>query len=331
MPPRDRPVIAISIGDPAGVGPEVCVSALEGVNHDVNFLLVGDADVLRAALPAGDDRTIRSFRSIDEVRFDESSLNVLDLGLVTDVKVGTISGEYGDASVCYLERAMELAIDGVVDAITSAPVNARSIRLGDREVNSFNDLIVQLTGVQRNSILLVKDAFRVSHVTIHSPLREVPALLSADIIYKTIRMTETALEQLGDHNPCIAVAGLNPHAGFDMEFGREERDSIRPAVQRAERDGIEVTGPESPDTVFSGLRGGKFDAVVAMYHDQGHIPFKLLSIQQGEVTGASVRIGLPFLLTSVPHGPAMNIAGEGKASDFAMRESLDLAARAVSP
>jgi len=323
-----KPRIAVTMGDPAGIGGEVIVKALPQVTAIADVIVIGDATVLQRALTVCDSDLI--VRTVDGPGADtrDGELAVIDLDLVDSVEFGTLREEYGAASLAYVERAIELAQSGAVDAIATAPINKQATRMAGSEYAGHTGMLADYTDTDDYAMLLVEDDLRVSHVSTHVPLRAAIENVTADSVLTTIEVTAAALQDLGVDEPTIAVAGLNPHASDGGLLGNEDDKEIRPAVERAVDAGIDAVGPESPDTAFQPAAQGVYDAVVAMYHDQGHIPIKMLGFASGEtISGANVTIGLPIVRTSVDHGTAFDIAGEGVASAASMVDAIETAAR----
>jgi 4-hydroxythreonine-4-phosphate dehydrogenase len=328
----DRPVVAITMGDPAGVGSEVVVKAFEAAREHARPIVVGDASVMADAVQVcGSDLRVRAVDSIEAGLEVEDGIPVLDLDNVRDLEYGVVREAYGEASLAYVETAIELAIEGAVDAIATAPINKQATRLAGAEHAGHTGLLAARTGTEEYSMMLVEGPLRVTHVSTHVPLREACDLVTTESVGSTIDVTHGALRDLGIEEPSIAVAGLNPHASDGGLMGTEDDAEIRPAVEAARERGIDAHGPESPDTVYVRAAGGEFDCVVSMYHDQGHIPIKMLGFgSDGAVSGVNVTVGLPIVRTSVDHGTAFDIAGEGVASENSMVDAVRIAARLAS-
>jgi 4-phospho-D-threonate 3-dehydrogenase / 4-phospho-D-erythronate 3-dehydrogenase len=313
-----RPRIAITMGDPAGVGPEIAVKAL--TNDEVlrlcDPLVIGDLAVLRRAAEV----LGREF---------EPSLepHVLDLDAmpIADHAWGRATAAGGRAAAAYIERAVELALAGEVAAIVTGPINKDAIHQAQVPYPGHTEMLASLTGTEDYAMMLVGPDLHVAHVSTHVSLRDAVERVKRARIETVIRLTHEALKREGIAAPRIAVAGLNPHAGEGGMFGSEEIDEIEPAVRAAAEHGIDVSGPHPPDTVFLFASRGRYDAVVAMYHDQGHIPAKL----SGFDTSVNVTIGLPIVRSSVDHGTAYDIAGTGSANDASLVEAVRYAARAA--
>jgi 4-hydroxythreonine-4-phosphate dehydrogenase len=329
----ETPVVAVTMGDPAGVGPEVIATAYPALLGDANVFVVGDADVLRRAVEVcGVDLAVRAIEDVADARFDPAVVDVLELGRVDaeSLEYGVVSAEYGAASLAYVERAVDLAVAGDVDAVTTAPINKQATALAGSEYAGHTGLLADRTDTETYSMMLIEDDLRVTHVSTHVPLREACDLVTTGAVADVIELTDGALRDLGVSEPRIAVAGLNPHASDGGLLGDEEADEIRPAVERARAAGIDAVGPESPDTVYVRAARGEADCVVSMYHDEGHIPIKMLGFtEDGSVGGVNMTIGLPIVRTSVDHGTAFDIAGEGVADDTSLRDAVSVAARAA--
>jgi 4-hydroxythreonine-4-phosphate dehydrogenase len=333
-----RPIIAITLGDPAGVGPEITAKALaRGEVWDCcRPLVVGDAGVLtRAVALVSAPLTIHSITDVAEAGYDPAAPDVLDLGNVDPdtLQPGQVSPAAGRAAVDYVERAVELAQTGQVDGIATGPINKAALQAAGVPFIGHTELLAALVGEERVTTMLATTGLRVVHVTRHVPLSQVAAHITRENVLETIRLTDEGLRglALGDaegrsiQRPRIAVAALNPHGGDDGLIGREEIDAIGPAVVAARAEGIDAHGPIPADSVFFRAIRGEFDAVVAMYHDQGHIPIKTHGFERS----VTVTLGLPLVRTSVDHGTAFDIAWQGVAHEESMVEALLLAARLV--
>jgi 4-hydroxythreonine-4-phosphate dehydrogenase len=325
----DRPVVAITMGDPAGVGSEVVVKAFEEAREHARPIVVGDASVMTDAVEVcGSDLRVRAVDSIEAGLEVEDDIPVLDLDNVSDLEYGVVREEYGEASLAYVETAIDLAIEGTVDAIATAPINKQATRLAGAEHAGHTGLLAARTGTDDYSMMLIEEPLRVTHVSTHVPLREACDLVTTEAVESVIDVTHGALRDLGIDDPSIAVAGLNPHASDGGLMGTEDDEEIRPAVESARERDLDVDGPESPDTIYVRAARGEFDCVVSMYHDQGHIPIKMLGFgSDGAVSGVNVTVGLPIVRTSVDHGTAFDIAGQGIASETSMVDAVRIAAR----
>ena len=325
----DRPLLAVTLGDPAGVGPEVTLKALaeEELFGWCRPIVVGDTRILQrdAEVCRLQQILFHSIATIEEAHFEPGTIDVLDLGNADPHRCpwGQITPEAGRAAVEYVLRAADLALAGTVDAIVTAPLNKEAMQLAGFHWAGHTELLAEHTGSGKVTMMLTSRDLRVLHVSTHVSLREAIERVTHARVVEVIYLAEQGLRGLGIERPRIAVAGLNPHAGESGMFGREEIEIIAPAIQQARAEGFDASGPIPPDTVFWRARRGEFDGVVAMYHDQGHIPMKLLGFDDG----VNVSIGLPIIRTSVDHGTAFDIAGRGIARHESMLEALRVAAR----
>ncbi|MEM3693287.1 MAG: 4-hydroxythreonine-4-phosphate dehydrogenase PdxA [Candidatus Bathyarchaeia archaeon] len=339
-----KPIIGITMGDPAGIGPEIVAKALsQPIVYEIcRPLVIGDSNVMKMGIGVAKlGLRIHSIERLEEARFLFGTMDVLDLHNVdvASLVLGKPQAMGGKASVEYVTKAVELAMEGKVQAIVTAPISKEAIRMAGLPYTGHTELLAQLAGVKSVAMMLVTDSLRVVHVTTHVPLSQVPARIKKQRVLEVIMLTDEAMKALGIQKPRIAVAGLNPHAGEGGIFGREEIEEIEPAIEEGRRLGLEVSGPFPPDTIFARAAGGGFDAVIAMYHDQGHIAVKLLGFQWDEekkgwtrISGVNVTLGLPFVRTSVDHGTAYGKAGrrEGTADPGSLLEAIQLAAKLVT-
>lgn len=334
----ERPVIGITMGDPAGIGPEITIKALSSsrIYDRCCPLVVGDASVLeRARIAAGYPRMgIHSVSTVQEAVFTPGIIDVLDLKKVDAdrLQVGRISEMAGDAAFCYVKKVIGLAMDGQVDATVTNALNKEAMNLAGHHYSGHTEIFAELTGTQHYTMMLVHHNLRVVHVSTHVSLREACDLVRKDRILEVIRIADQALKSMGIERPLIGVAGLNPHCGEGGLFGREELEEIGPAVEAAIAEGIRTEGPIPADSIFSRARGGWYDCVIAMYHDQGHIPLKVVGFvyngqekQWEAVEGVNVTLGLPVIRTSVDHGTAFDQAGKGTASEKSLVNAIDYA------
>jgi 4-phospho-D-threonate 3-dehydrogenase / 4-phospho-D-erythronate 3-dehydrogenase len=307
-----RPVVAITMGDPAGVGPEIVVKCLARPEaHEVcRPLVIGDARRLaRAATICG---------------LDASAIECVDLQLIADdLPFGQLSAQAGEAAFRYLERAIALALAGDVQAICTAPINKAALHLAGHRYPGHTEILAALTNTPEVSMMLSAPGLRVVHCTTHIGLLDAIARIEPSLVERTIRRGHDALVRWGIASPRIAVCGINPHAGEDGLFGHgEEAVKVAPGVAAARAVGIDAVGPLPADTLFFRAVRGDFDLVVAMYHDQGHCPVKVLGLE----AGVNITLGLPIVRTSVDHGTAFDIAGTGTADDRSLLEALRHAA-----
>jgi len=332
-----RPILGVTMGDPAGVGPEIIARAAAepAVRAASRPVVIGAAATMAEALALiGSPLALHAVRRVAECRWADGTLEVLDLANVdmTTLPRAEVSAAAGRAAYEYIEGAVTLAKAGEIHAIVTAPVNKEALAAAGVQHSGHTEILAQLTDTRDFAMLLMGRQLRVIHVTTHVALRRVPDLVTRERVLRTIRLAQRTLEDLGRPRGRIAVAGLNPHAGEEGLFGDEEQRAIIPAVEAARADGLDVTGPLPADTLFSRARGGEFDIVVAMYHDQGHIPVKTLGFEYDEtikkwtgLSGVNVTVGLPFLRVSVDHGTAFDRAWKGIANHESMVEALDVA------
>lgn len=322
-----RPLIAITLGDPAGIGPEVILKALARgeVQSLCRAVVVGDRRILtRAAARVGlPEPAFEVVSSPDQGRYAAGTVTLIDLHNADPAAIvpGQIAAEAGRAAVESVLCACDLALAGAVDAVVTAPLNKEAMHLAGFNYPGHTELLAERTQAQRVSMLLVGPNLRVVHVSTHVALAEAIRRVTQARVREVIGLAHHSCQALGIADPRIAVAGLNPHAGESGLFGDEEQREVMPAVEAARADGLNVSDPLPPDTVFLRAVKGEYDIVVAMYHDQGHIPMKLLAFD----SGVNVSIGLPIIRTSVDHGTAFDIAGTGRASENSMVAALEVA------
>jgi len=337
-----RPILGVTMGDPAGVGPEIIAraAAAPAVRRDSRPVVIGAAATMQAALELiGSPLALHAVARVGDCRWADGTLEVLDLANV-DMRTlarAAVSGAAGKAAYQYIERAVELAQTAEIHGIVTAPINKEALAAAGMEHSGHTEILARLSGTRDFAMLLLGHDLRVIHVTTHVALRQVPDLVTKERVLKTLRLAQKTMVGLGRHDARIAVAGLNPHAGEDGLFGDEEKLSILPAIEAARAEGMTVLGPLPADTLFSRARGGEFDIVVAMYHDQGHIPVKTLGFNYDEQTkrwtglsGVNVTVGLPFLRVSVDHGTAFDRAWKGIANPESMIEAIDVAVRMLA-
>jgi 4-hydroxythreonine-4-phosphate dehydrogenase len=322
-----RPLLAITLGDPAGIGPEVIIKALqqEKIFTQARPLVVGDARVLQraAAWVGGTPLTIEIVNKAEEGRYTPGTLTLLDLHNADpgEIPPGKISAAAGKAAVEYVFTACDLALAGEVDGVVTAPLNKEAMHLGGYNYPGHTELLTERTQAKKVSMLLVGPKLRVVHVSTHVSLQEAIRRVTRARVREVIDIAYQSCRALGIDEPRIAVAGLNPHASEGGLFGNEEAQEVMPAIADARAAGLNVSDPMPPDTIFLRAVKGEFDIVVAMYHDQGHIPMKLLAFD----SGVNVSMGLPIIRTSVDHGTAFDIAGTGKASAESMLAAIEVA------
>jgi 4-phospho-D-threonate 3-dehydrogenase / 4-phospho-D-erythronate 3-dehydrogenase len=328
---REKPVLGISLGDVAGVGPEVAIRALSNdkVWEVSSPFLIGDRSVVEAYLERILPLATLELISHPAELPDRRGIFLLDRHNIdfTKVHVGQVSKACGEAALDYIRTGVDLCLRGGMDAIVTAPIHKEAVQQAGIGAPGHTEFLARLCGVQEVRMLLVVDHLRVMHLTTHLSLRQAIEAVKRERILDTIQFAVQALGQLKINGGRIALAGLNPHAGEGGMFGREEIEEIIPAVEEAVQRGWTVAGPIPPDTVFYRMDRGDFDMVIAMYHDQGHIPLKLMGFDRG----VNITIGLPIIRTSVDHGTAFDIAGKLLASPASMIQALLLAARMARP
>jgi 4-hydroxythreonine-4-phosphate dehydrogenase len=331
--------LAITMGDPAGIGPEIVLKALQGISGrgdagQFAFVVSGvESCIADAASRLGMD--VRCVRTPDAAHWPTVAV-AQATELAAPVPLAEVSAEGGRLAYHAVAKAVELAVAHEVDAIVTAPLNKAALHMAGYKYPGHTELLAELTGTRGTVLMLAHGDFRVSHVTTHVALEKVPSLVTRERLHRVIDLTLDAMRRLGIGNPRIGVAGLNPHAGEGGIFGRQEIETIEPVLAEYRAKGLAVDGPVPGDVVFVKLRGGHYDAVVAMYHDQGHVPTKLLGFGIDRATGSfqalsgvNITLGLPIIRTSVDHGTAFDIAGKGIADATSMIEAIDYAAALV--
>jgi 4-hydroxythreonine-4-phosphate dehydrogenase len=333
------PHLAITMGDPAGIGPEIIVKATNSLRNHIasgalKLLVVGDVGSLRLAEQA------LGVTPMPEVQINDEwpALACLQAGPPGDpITLGEISAAGGRMAYLAIETSVRLALDQRIHGLVTAPLNKEALNMAGYHYAGHTELLAELTGVKGSVMMLSHGNMNVSHVTTHIALEDVPKRVTPERLRRVIDLTDGALRRLGKQKPCIAIAALNPHAGEGGLFGRHDIDISAPTIEKAVADGLNVVGPVPGDTVFVKLRAGQYDAVVAMYHDQGHIPVKLLGFNINPVTGKwealsgiNITLGLPIIRTSVDHGTAFDIAGKGIASETSLIEAIEYAEKLAS-
>jgi 4-hydroxythreonine-4-phosphate dehydrogenase len=315
--------IAITMGDPCGIGPEIIAKLFADAASLPPTLVLGDEGLIKRAirllaLPL----TVRVIDSPEAFQLTPNTINVISLSrLPEDLPFGQLDARAGSAAFDYIRAGIDLALQKRIRAIVTAPINKEALRLADIHYPGHTEILADFSGTKDFAMMLMNDDLRVILVTIHVSLRQAIEQVTLESELRTIRLAHRAMTQLGITRPRIAVAGLNPHAGEHGLFGSEDGAIIWPAIQQAQAEGIEASGPWPGDTVFMHARQGRFDIVVAQYHDQGLIPVKYLGVDEG----VNVTVGLPFVRTSVDHGTAFDIAGTGKASEASLRVAVERA------
>jgi len=314
------------MGDPAGIGPEIIVKALSesDIHRICRPIVIGDAAVIRETLTICNlSAEIRETVDIEDTPPNRGVIEIIDLCNVdmAGLKMGVPSKMCGSAAVAYIRKAGELAMAKKIDAITTAPINKEVVNAAGFQYPGHTEMFAEMAGTRDFGLMMVGGGLRVILVTIHMALKDVPRHIKRGNVLRTIRLAHKAMGYFGNHVPRIAVAALNPHAGEGRLFGREDWDEIMPAILDARGEGMNVSDPLPADTLFYKTREGYYDIVVAMYHDQGLIPIKLLAFGRA----VNVTVGLPFIRTSVDHGTAYDIAGKNCADPRSLIEAIKLA------
>jgi 4-hydroxythreonine-4-phosphate dehydrogenase len=330
---KAKPILGLTMGDPAGIGPEICIRALRAalVRKICVPVLFGDVEVLQRAartskIPMIDCRVV----SLSELKKVEriSEPLIVDCEAIAAAKVvpGKVSAECGRAGYIYIEKAIQAALSEKIGGVVTAPIHKESLNLSGVKFPGHTEIFTALTKAQRSCMMLYSDKITVSMATTHIGYRDVPGKLSVERVLNVIELTAQAMSQILRREPRIGVCGLNPHAGEHGLFGNHEEERfVAPAVKRAQKKGFRVTGPLVPDAVFTTNVRKHFDAIVTLYHDQGHIPFKMLAFD----TGVNITLGLPIIRTSVDHGTAFDIAWQGKAEATSLYSAIQVATNLV--
>ncbi|MEO7309953.1 MAG: 4-hydroxythreonine-4-phosphate dehydrogenase PdxA [Chitinophagaceae bacterium] len=332
-----KPIIAITMGDPASIGPEIAINALlnQKIYEICRPMIVGDAGVFNQIISLLHLKaSIHVISNVADAKFEFGKPDVLDLNNVDISKLvfGQISPMAGEAAFQSVKKVIELAMDKQVDATVTGPINKKSINEAGHHFAGHTEIYAHFTNTKKYAMLLVEDKMKVIHVSTHVSLRQACDLVKKGRIVEVTQLLHGGMLSLGETNLKIGIAGLNPHAGDSGLFGTEDDLEILPAVEEARRLGYDVEGPVPPDTMFAKAATGYYGGVVAMYHDQGHIPFKLTGFkwnseknQMDSVKGVNITMGLPIIRTSVDHGTAFEIAGKGIASPDAMILAIESA------
>ncbi|WHH57987.1 4-hydroxythreonine-4-phosphate dehydrogenase PdxA [Petroclostridium sp. X23] len=336
-----KPILAITMGDPASIGPEISIKALaKNELYDIcRPLIIGDARVMENALKTvevDNPITIHAVKSVEEAKFTYGMIDVYDLDLVdtNSLKLGEISAVGGEAAFQYVKTAIDLAMSGKVDGTVTNALSKEAINLAGHHFSGHTEIYAEFTGTKQYSMMLAHEDFRVVHVSTHVSLREACDRVKKDRVLEVIKLAYQACLDLGIEKPKIGVAGLNPHCGENGMFGWEEIEEISPAIEAAQAENIDAMGPIPPDTIFSKAIGGWYDVVVTMYHDQGHIPVKVQGFVYNRelqmwnaVAGVNVTLGLPIVRVSVDHGTAFDHAGKGDANELSLVSAIEYGAK----
>ncbi len=333
-----KPIIGITLGDPAGIGPEITVKvlALHSVYEQCRPLVIGDVSVLKnaARMVGRTELRMNVIEKPSDGLYLPGCIDVIDMKYVDADKlpIGQVSAMAGEAAFQYVKKVIELAMAGEVDATVTNALNKEAINLAGHHYSGHTEIYAEFTNTNKYTMMLAHKNLRVVHVSTHVSLREACDRAKKERILEVIRIADQACRAMGIDCPRVGVAGLNPHCGENGLFGREEIEEILPAVEAAKAEGIHADGPVPADTVFSKAQGGWYDIVVAMYHDQGHIPLKVVGFVYNQeeqkwdaVEGVNITLGLPIIRTSVDHGTAFDQAGTGKANELSLLNAISYA------
>ena len=348
----NKPIVGITMGDPAGSGPEITIKALADPEQYsyCRPIVVGDVKVMEQAkkFVGREDIVIHRCEKVSDALFTPGTIDVLHLDLIEDIskfEIAKVSVEGGNAAFQCVKKVIELAMAGEVDATCTNALNKEAMNKaleyyhgeksdGYTHFDGHTEIYATYTHTKKYTMMLAHHDLRVVHVSTHVSLREACDRVKKDRVLEVIEIANKACKDMGIENPRIAVAGLNPHCGEGGLFGREEIDEITPAIEAARTAGINAQGPIPPDTIFSKALGGWYDIVVAMYHDQGHIPLKVVGFVYDRekqawsaVEGVNITLGLPIIRTSVDHGTAFDQAGTGKANELSLKNAIEYAVR----
>ncbi|MCD8297335.1 MAG: 4-hydroxythreonine-4-phosphate dehydrogenase PdxA [Prevotella sp.] len=339
MRKNNKPILAITMGDPAGIGPEIIIKALslKETYEKCNPIVTGDAAVMELYARMSDSHLkINAVKSVEEALYEYGTIDVYDLACIDmqSFEIGKVAAQCGHAAFISVVKAIELAMEKKVDGTVTAPLNKEALNLAGHHFDGHTEIYAHYTNTKKYAMLLADDFLRVIHVSTHVSLRQACDLVKKQRIMDVTELISDACKQFGIKDPKIGIAGLNPHASDNGLFGTEEKEEIIPAVEELRGKGYNVEGPVPPDTLFAKAKCGKFDGCVAMYHDQGHIPFKVVGFnwdketgQMSTAKGVNITLGLPIIRVSVDHGTAFDVAGKGVASPEAMLLSIDYAMR----
>jgi 4-hydroxythreonine-4-phosphate dehydrogenase len=327
----EKEYVVVPMGDPAGIGPEIVVKsfAKDSIFDDAKVIVVGDAKILEQANEiCRTNLKINSVSALEDGKYTNGTLDVYDLDLIDidEFEFGEVQSQCGEASYKYIEKAADLCINGEAAAMATTTINKESLAAADINELGHTSILAKLTGVKDPLTMFQVKDLRVTFYSKHVSLKEACDLISKEGIKNYVRRTIDSLDTLGVQNPKVAVAGLNPHSGEHGLFGTEEVDSIIPAIEELKNEGVDVHGPIGADSVFYQALNGKYDGVLSLYHDQGHIATKMVDFHRT----ISITHDLPFLRTSVDHGTAFDIAGQGIASEVSLDEAIKLAAKYAS-
>jgi len=337
----DRPIIGITMGDPAGNGAELSIQALSHaeVYQNCKPIIIGDANCMECALKLlgkQNDFRINAVKNVSDAQFSFGTIDVYDMGLVDIEKrvYGKISEMCGEAAFQYVKKVIELAMSNEIDATVTNAISKEAVNLAGHHYSGHTEIYADFTKTKKYTMMLAHNDLRVVHVSTHVSLREACDRVKKDRVYEVIKIANDACKAIGIEKPKIGVAGLNPHCGENGMFGTEEIEQIQPAIDKAISEGIDIPEkkPTPPDTIFSKALGGWYDIVVAMYHDQGHIPLKVKGFVYNKelkkwdaVAGINVTLGIPVIRVSVDHGTGFDLAGKGVSNEISLSNSIEYA------
>lgn len=336
------PILAITAGDPAGSGPEITARAFTHpeIYDQCRPLIIGDPKVMEQAIGfcgLTDQIKVHAVTDVAEANYTPGIMDVYDMGIIQDldsIGLGTINATAGEAAFQYVVKAIELANEDKVDGTITNAISKEAINMAGHHYSGHTEIYADYTNTKKYCMMLAHNDFRVAHVSTHVALREACDRCKKERVLEVIEMADQVCKDLGIENPKVAVAGLNPHCGEHGMFGTEEIEEITPAIEAAKAEGINAIGPCPPDTVFSQMNGGWYDITVVMYHDQGHIPTKVLGFVYNRelqtwnaVAGINITLGLPIVRVSVDHGTAYDHAGKGDANELSLLNAIEYGAK----
>lgn len=327
------------MGDPAGIGPEIVVRALSRPEtyEKCRPIVTGDAKIIQKAVEIlGLSLKVRPVAAVSDALFEYGTIDVYDIDCIDldTFEFGKVASQCGHAAFLFIKKAIDLAMADEVDGTVTAPLNKEALNLAGHHFDGHTEMYATFTHTKKYAMLLADEFLRVIHVSTHVPLRKACDLVKKARIIEVTELIDDACRQFGIAKPRIGIAGLNPHSSDNGLFGDEEALEITPAVEELRQRGFDVVGPVPPDSLFAKAKCGQFDGCVAMYHDQGHIPFKVVGFNWNQETGrmdsvkgVNITLGLPIIRVSVDHGTAFDVAGKGIASDDALVLSIDYATK----
>jgi len=335
-----KPILGISIGDPSGIGPEICVKALclKEIYEKAVPVVYADKQVLLDGLEVtGRHFTLNALKAPRDAKGELGTIDYMEAGIITrqgEYAYSSVGAKSGEASFRYVINAIKDAMEGKIAAVVTGPINKEAINMAGHNYAGHTEIFADYTKTKNYGMLLSGGGLNVIHCTTHVSMREACDLITKERVLNTIHLAERSLRLMGREKRRIAVAGFNAHCSENGLFGNEEERAIIPAIKAARAEGLDVTGPVPPDTVFVKALGGQFDVVVAMYHDQGHIPLKLCGFKMdpqtglySSMSGINATIGLPIIRLSVDHGTAFGKAGKNRANEESLVDAINMAIR----